>query len=132
VWAAGDVAEFPYLALGETMRIEHWDHALAHGKAVGANMAGADKPYDEMPVFFSDLFDIGWEAVGEIDPTMVVEEVWREPNRQGVLFYLRDEVIRGVLLWNSWGLADWARGLIREARPMTVEERARSIPLQEA
>lgn len=132
VWAAGDVAEFPYLALGETMRMEHWDHAIAHGKAVGANMAGANRPYDEMPVFFSDLFDIGWEAVGEIDSQLVVEEVWREPNQQGVLFYLRDEVVRGVLMWNSWGLADWARGLIREARPLTVEERAKAIPLQEA
>ena len=132
VWAAGDVAEFPYLALGETMRIEHWDHALAHGKAVGANMAGANTPYDEMPVFFSDLFDLGWEAVGEVDSQLVVEEVWREPLKQGVLFYLRDEVVRGVLMWNSWGLADWARQLIREARPLTVEERARAIPLQEA
>lgn len=132
VWAAGDVAEFPYLALGQTLRIEHWDHALAHGKAVGANMAGANRPYDEMPVFFSDLFDIGWEAVGEIDPSLVVEEVWREPHKQGVLFYLRDEVVRGVLMWNTWGLADWARALIREARPLTVEERAKAIPLQEA
>lgn len=132
VWSAGDVAEFPYLALGQTMRIEHWDHALAHGKAVGANMAGANTPYDEMPVFFSDLFDMGWEAVGEVDPQMVVEEVWREPFKQGVLFYLRDEVVRGVLMWNSWGLADWARQLIRDARPLTVEERAKAIPLQEA
>lgn len=131
VWAAGDVAEFPYLALGETMRIEHWDHALAHGKAVGANMAGANQPYDEMPVFFSDLFDLGWEAVGEVDPQLTVEEVWREPNREGVLFYLRDEVVRGVLMWNAWGLADWARALIREGRPMTVEERARAIPPRE-
>lgn len=132
VWAAGDVAEFPYLALGQTVRIEHWDHALAHGRAVGANMAGADRPYDEMPAFFSDLFDIGWEAVGEVDSSLVVEEVWREPNRQGVLFYLRDEVVRGVLLWNTWGLADWARQMIRDARPLTVEERARAIPPPEA
>ena len=132
VWAAGDVAEFPYLALAETMRIEHWDHAIAHGKAVGANMAGANTPYDEMPVFFSDLFDLGWEAVGEVDSQLVVEEVWREPHKQGVLFYLRDEVVRGVLMWNSWGLADWARQLIRDARPLTVDERAKAIPLQEA
>lgn len=131
VWAAGDVTEFPDLALGQTRHVEHWDHALAHGKAVGANMAGANRPYDEMPVFFSDLFDIGWEAVGDLDPHLVVEEVWTRPNEKGVLFYLRDEVVRGVLLWNTWGLADWARALIREGRPMTVEERARAIPRDE-
>src|SRR5438477_7598109 len=37
IWAAGDVAEFPYLALGERTRIEHFDHALEHGRAAGAN-----------------------------------------------------------------------------------------------
>jgi NADPH-dependent 2,4-dienoyl-CoA reductase/sulfur reductase-like enzyme len=128
VWAAGDVAEFPYVALDRRARIEHWDHALAHGRAVGANMAGANRPYDQLPLFYSDLFDLGWEAVGEVDSSLVVEEVWREPFKEGVLFYLNDEVVRGVLLWNRWGLADWARDLIRAARPMTVEERARAIP----
>jgi len=42
VYAAGDVAEFPYLALGRTARVEHWDHAIHHGRLAGANMAGAD------------------------------------------------------------------------------------------
>ena len=41
VFAAGDVARFPVRALGTSMRVEHEDHANTHGKAVGANMAGA-------------------------------------------------------------------------------------------
>ena len=50
--------------------------------------------------------------------------------RQGALFYLRDEVVRAVLPWNSWGMVDWARGLIREAKPMTSAERAARIPTE--
>jgi 3-phenylpropionate/trans-cinnamate dioxygenase ferredoxin reductase component len=67
VFAAGDVARFPAKALGKLIRVEHEDHANTHGRAVGANMAGADSPYDHLPFFYSDLFELGYEAVGEVD-----------------------------------------------------------------
>ena len=67
VFAAGDVARFPASALGTEMRVEHEDHANTHGKVVGENMAGADTPYDHLPFFYSDLFDLGYEAVGEVE-----------------------------------------------------------------
>lgn len=121
VYAAGDVAEFPYLALGGRRRVDHWDHAIQHGKAAGANMAGAEKPYDAMPMFFSDLFDLGWEAVGDLDSELQTETSWHEPFREGVVFYLEDDVIRGVLLWNVWNKVDWARDLIRQKRTVTRE-----------
>ncbi|HYM82087.1 MAG TPA: FAD-dependent oxidoreductase [Candidatus Limnocylindria bacterium] len=123
VWAAGDVAEFPDLTLDRRTRIEHWDHAIHHGKAAGANMAGANRPYTHQPFFYSDLFDLGWEAVGEIDGSLETHAVWKEPYREGIVFYLRDDVVRGVLLWNVWEKVDWARGLIRAAKPMTGAER---------
>ena len=49
------------------MRVEHEDQANSHGRAVGANMAGADEPYTHLPFFYSDLFELGYEAVGEVD-----------------------------------------------------------------
>lgn len=128
IYAAGDVAEFPYLALGVRTRIEHWDHAIHHGKRAGENMAGANLPYDHLPMFFSDFFELGWEAVGETDAGLRVDAVWTTEMREGVLFYLRDDVVRGALLWNRWGLVDWARDLIRAAKPMTHEERVKAIP----
>ena len=67
MFAAGDVARFPDAALGGDLRVEHEDHAKSHGRRVGANMAGADEPYDHLPFFYSDLFDLGYEAVGELD-----------------------------------------------------------------
>jgi NADPH-dependent 2,4-dienoyl-CoA reductase/sulfur reductase-like enzyme len=123
VYAAGDVAEFPYLVLDRRMRVEHWDHAIQHGKSAGANMAGANRPYTTLPMFFSDLFELGWEAVGDVDGSHETHAVWKEQFREGIVFYLVEDVIRGVLLWNAWGKVDWARQLIREGKAMTTAER---------
>jgi 3-phenylpropionate/trans-cinnamate dioxygenase ferredoxin reductase component len=113
VFAAGDVARFPVAALGTTMRVEHEDHANTHGKVVGANMAGAAQPYDHLPLFYSDLFDLGYEAVGQVDSRLATVEDWQEPNRKGVVTYVENGKPRGVLLWNVWDRADDARALIR-------------------
>jgi 3-phenylpropionate/trans-cinnamate dioxygenase ferredoxin reductase component len=113
VFAAGDVARFPVRALGISMRIEHEDHANTHGRAVGGNMAGADTPYDHLPFFYSDLFDLGYEAVGLVDSRLDAVEDWQEPNRKGVVTYTEGGRPRGVLLWNVWDKVDAARDLLR-------------------
>ena len=128
IFAAGDVTRFPCVALQRSLHVEHEDHARQQGRCAGANMAGAERSYEGLPFFYSDLFDLGFEAVGDLDPTLRVEAVWREPLREGVVFYLRDDVVRGVLLWNVWGAVDWARDLVRAAKPMSAADRAAAIP----
>jgi NADPH-dependent 2,4-dienoyl-CoA reductase/sulfur reductase-like enzyme len=119
VFAAGDVANFPSTALGRGMRVEHEDHANTHGRVVGANMAGAGTPYDHLPFFYSDLFDLGYEAVGELDSRLATVEQWVEPNRKGVVAYVDDDSRpRGYLLWNTWGKVDVARERIRAGEPV--------------
>ena len=119
VFAAGDVASFPSSALGHRMRVEHEDHANTHGSVVGANMAGANKPYDHLPFFYSDLFDLGYEAVGEVDSGLATVEQWAEPYRKGVVAYVDDDRRpRGYLLWNTWGKVDTARERIRAGEPV--------------
>ena len=114
VFAAGDVARFPAAALGGTRRVEHEDHANTHGRAVGANMAGAGQPYEHLPFFYSDLFDLGYEAVGDVDSELDTVAEWAEPNRKGVVAYVDgDGKARGFLLWDVWGKVDAARELIR-------------------
>ena len=114
VFAAGDVARFPVAALGGSRRVEHEDHANTHGKVVGENMAGADTPYDHIPFFYSDLFDLGYEAVGDVDSRLDTVEEWAEPNRKGVVAYVDgDGKARGFLLWDVWDKVDAARELIR-------------------
>ncbi len=113
VFAAGDVARFPVPALGSDARVEHEDHANSHGARVGANMAGAAEAYDHLPFFYSDLFDLGYEAVGEVDSRHATVAVWDEPYRKGVVGYVDDEGrARGFLLWDVWGQVDAARALI--------------------
>ena len=113
LFAAGDVARFPVPALGGTRRVEHEDHANTHGRVVGANMAGAGQPYDHLPFFYSDLFDLGYEAVGDVDSRLATAAEWVEPNRKGVVAYVDgDGMARGFLLWDVWGKVDDARALI--------------------
>ena len=119
VFAAGDVANYPNLVLGGQFRVEHEDHANTHGRFVGANMAGANQPYDHLPLFYSDLFDLGYEAVGEVDSRLATIETWEEPNRKGTIAYVDDAGRpRGFLLWNVWDKVDAARELIRAGEPV--------------
>jgi hypothetical protein len=76
-------------------------------------MAGAGEPYTNLPFFYSDLFDLGYEAVGEVDARLQTEAAWAEPNRKGVVCYVDgDRRPRGFLLWDVWGKVDDARALI--------------------
>jgi 3-phenylpropionate/trans-cinnamate dioxygenase ferredoxin reductase subunit len=122
IYAAGDVAAFRSPALGERARVEHEDNANTMGKNAGRNMAGLDEPYRHLPFFYSDLFDMGYEAVGETDSRLETVEDWREPYREGVVHYLRDRRVRGVLLWNVWDKVEAARRLIAEPGPVRAGE----------
>jgi len=112
VFAAGDVAEFHNPALDQRLRVEHEDNANTMGKMAGRNMAGQRERYDHLPFFYSDLFDLGYEAVGELDSRLETVVDWKKENREGVIYYLREGRVRGVLLWNTWGQVDAARELI--------------------
>ena len=122
IFAAGDTANFPYQALGTHTRVEHWDHAVTSGKHAGENLAGAHKPYDYMPYFFSDLFDFGYEAVGEVDARLETFADWQQENATGVIYYLRDGKVRGAMMCNIWNQVEAARALIRRGQPMTPEQ----------
>jgi NADPH-dependent 2,4-dienoyl-CoA reductase/sulfur reductase-like enzyme len=120
VFAAGDVARFPVATLGGELRVEHEDHAKSHGRQVGANMAGADEPYEHLPFFYSDLFDLGYEAVGELDPRLDTLGDWSDLGAEATIYYVdRERRPRGALLWNRFGQVDAARELIRAGKPMT-------------
>jgi len=122
IFAAGDVAFFPYQALGTQTRVEHWDNALNQGKQAGRNMTGCLESYTYMPYFFSDLFEFGYEAVGDIDSRLETVADWQKENDTGVVYYLRDGSIRGAMMCNVWDKVGTARGLIKEGRRMTKRE----------
>jgi 3-phenylpropionate/trans-cinnamate dioxygenase ferredoxin reductase subunit len=114
IYAAGDVANFYSALLDKRIRVEHEDNANVMGEMAGRNMAGQADAYRYQPYFYSDLFDLGYEAVGELDSGLDIIEDWKEPFRKGVIYYLRDGRVRGVLLWNTWGQVAAATQLIAE------------------
>ncbi len=121
IFAAGDIAAFHNPALGKRIRVEHEDNANAMGRFAGRNMAGQSEPYHHLPSFYSDMFELGYEAVGELDSRLETFADWKQPNKEGVIYYLQNGRVHGVLLWNVWGQVDAARALIAEPGPFRAE-----------
>lgn len=117
IYAAGDVAYFHNQFLDQWMRVEHEDNALSMGRIAGRNMTGELASYDHLPMFYSDLFDLGYEAVGELDPNLETFTDWQEQYQKGVVYYLNRGQVRGVLLWNVWDQVEAARSLITAPGP---------------
>ncbi len=128
IYAAGDVANFHNPALGSRLRVEHEDNANTMGRAAGQSMAGEPKPYHHLPFFYSDLFELGYEAVGETDSRLETFSDWKEPYHEGVVYYVKNGRVRGVLLWNTWGQVDHARALIAEQGPLTARDLKGRLP----
>ena len=85
-------------------------------------MAGADKPYEHLPFFYSDLFDLGYEAVGELDSGLNTISDWSELGAGATIYYVdRERRPRGALLWKRFGQVDAARELIRAGEPITSD-----------
>jgi len=122
VYAAGDVANFYHAALLQRMRVEHEDNAVTMGKLAGRNMAGAGEVYTHTPMFYSDLFELGYEAVGELSSKLETFTDWKERFKKGVIYYLKDGRVRGVLLWNVWGALPKARELLTAPMPFRIED----------
>jgi NADPH-dependent 2,4-dienoyl-CoA reductase/sulfur reductase-like enzyme len=128
IYAAGDVAFFFNPALERRLRVEHEDNANTMGRVAGRNMAGKKEPYHHLPFFYSDLFDLGYEAVGDVDSRLNVLADWKEPHREGVVYYQKEGRVRGVLLWNVWGQVDAARELIADKRAFRAEDLKNKLP----
>jgi 3-phenylpropionate/trans-cinnamate dioxygenase ferredoxin reductase component len=123
IYAAGDAANFFHSALGKRTRVEHENNAVEMGKLAGRNMAGASDAYTHIPMFYSDLFDLGYEAVGEMSSKMETIADWQEqPFKKGVVYYMDDGRVRGVLLWNVWKKVDDARALMQEKGPFKEKD----------
>jgi NADPH-dependent 2,4-dienoyl-CoA reductase/sulfur reductase-like enzyme len=128
IYAAGDVASFYNSYLQKEMRIEHEDNANSMGRVAGLNMAGQETVYDHQSFFYSDLFELGFEAVGELNPRLETYADWNVPFKKGVIYYLSDGRVSGVLLWNVWDTVPAARLLIAEPGPFTAANLKNRLP----
>lgn len=117
VFAAGDVARFPIGGDGPLTRIEHEDNAVSQGRLAGQNLAGAGRPYRHRPFFYSDLFHLGFEAIGNLSSTLRTWGDWVAFGEEGVVYYFdAEDRLVGVLNWNVWDGIPAARELLAEAK----------------
>lgn len=128
IYSAGDAAAFYNPVLGKQIRVEHEDNANTMGHLAGRNMAGKPEPYRHLPSFYSDMFDLGYEAVGTLDARLETVADWKTPFREGVVYYLEGGRVRGVLLWNVWNQVDAARKLINEPGPFRANDLKGRLP----
>ena len=99
--ACGDVARWDSPRYG-SVRIEHWDNAVDMGRAAGRRLLADDaraEPYDPVPWFWSDQYDVRLQLAGRADGEMVVTDGAVEDGKF-VALYGRDGEVLGALGWN--------------------------------
>ncbi len=116
IYAAGDVARFPDPVFGELVRTEHWDHAKAHGKLVGRNMAGAREAYDHLSYFFTHVFDLSINVFGRTASSDRIIVSGELGSGRSIVYCTTDERLTGIILINANDAMEECRELVR-ARP---------------
>jgi 3-phenylpropionate/trans-cinnamate dioxygenase ferredoxin reductase subunit len=104
------------------VRVEHWANALNQGPAAARSILGAKEPYERIPYFYSDQYDVGMEYSGFADPGARVVFRGDPASRETVAFWLDEagRVLAGMNI-NVWDVNDQIQALVRSRRP--VDER---------
>lgn len=111
VFAVGDVASHDHPRLGR-LRVEHVEVARGHGRTVAKVVAGDDGAvHDDLPLFYSDQYDVGMEYVGHARPDDVVVR-GDVSTRPFVAFYLDGDVVRAGMHVDEWNATDVIRSLV--------------------
>jgi 3-phenylpropionate/trans-cinnamate dioxygenase ferredoxin reductase subunit len=121
VFAAGDVANAWHPLVGRRIRVEHWANALTQGPAAAQSMLGTGKPFDHVPYFFSDQYDVGMEYAGF--PSDWDEVVFRGDvaSREFVAFWLQEQRVVAGMNVNVWDVNEAIQELVRSGRPVERE-----------
>jgi 3-phenylpropionate/trans-cinnamate dioxygenase ferredoxin reductase subunit len=126
VFAAGDVASVQHPFYGERVRVEHWDNAREQGPVAARNMLGRERPYERLPYFFSDQYEVGMEYTGQARASDRLVVRGAAASREFLAFWLRGECVVAGMNVNVWDVVDPIQRLIRERVP--VDERRLADP----
>jgi 3-phenylpropionate/trans-cinnamate dioxygenase ferredoxin reductase subunit len=132
IFAAGDVANAVHPFYGRRIRVEHWANALHQGPAAATNMLGGQEPYERLPYFYSDQYDVGMEYCGYA--TSWDEVVFRgDPDaREFIAFWLQQGRVLAGMNVNVWDVTDHIQALIRSRERVDIARlRDPDLPLEE-
>ncbi len=118
VFAAGDLANAWHPVLNARIRLEHWSAALNQGPVAAKNMLGTTTPYEKIPYFFSDQYDVGMEYSGyAVDWDQIVYR--GDPGtREFIAFWLKGDLLLAGMAVNTWDMADPIAALVASRRPV--------------
>lgn len=121
VYAVGDIALAHNAAAGRRLAVEHWGDALVMGEVAGANAAGGERSWDEVPGFFSDIGDFALQYAAWGDG---YDEVHLVEHSQGAFtaWYTRNEVVVGVLTHDRDDDYEHGRELVAQGAPLPPED----------
>jgi 3-phenylpropionate/trans-cinnamate dioxygenase ferredoxin reductase subunit len=97
IFAAGDVANHFHPVVGRRVRVEHWQHAIKHGRAAALSMMGRGSPYDEVHWFWSDQYTYHLQYAGfpaDWDDLVIRGSLER---RDFTAFYLKDGLVMATV-----------------------------------
>jgi 3-phenylpropionate/trans-cinnamate dioxygenase ferredoxin reductase subunit len=123
IYAAGDVMNARNPLLGRQVRVEHWANALNSGPAAARSMLGKGEPYDRVPYFFSDQYDVGMEYSGWA-PSGSYDQVVYRGDRDGgefIAFWLSQGRVLAGMNVNVWDVTGPIQALIRSGKPVDVD-----------
>ncbi len=119
IFAAGDVAAFFHPLFGKHLRLEAWRHAQNHGVAVGQVMAGGDKPYDDIPWFWTDQYDVNLQVAGlAVEATRTILRPGDNPHQFTAVHLLDDDRVIAVTAVNAARDIRAGTAMIKAARPV--------------
>jgi 3-phenylpropionate/trans-cinnamate dioxygenase ferredoxin reductase subunit len=132
IFAAGDVAAAWHPFYDRQLRTEHWANAKFQGAAAGPLMLGANAPYDRIPYFYSDQYDLGMEYTGRLEPGDRLVVRGSLPDREFVAFWTRDGRVVAGMNANIWDVAKPIERLIRSRAVVDAGALADpSVPIEE-
>lgn len=96
IYAAGDVANFFDPVFRRHRRIEHWDNAIKQGQIAARNMIGNRQTYRTVSYFFSDVFDLSFDFLGDTADTD--ERILRGSIKEKSfsVLYLKEDVLQAM------------------------------------
>ncbi|MFL6136280.1 MAG: NAD(P)/FAD-dependent oxidoreductase [Frankiaceae bacterium] len=134
IWAAGDVMSAYHPMYRRRLRVEHWANALNAGPAAARSMLGKGEPYDRVPYFYSDQYDVGMEYSGLAEAGQYDQVVYRGEldKREFVAFWLSGGRVLAGMNVNVWDVTGPVQALIRSGAPVDVVRLTdQEVPLEE-
>jgi NADPH-dependent 2,4-dienoyl-CoA reductase/sulfur reductase-like enzyme/nitrite reductase/ring-hydroxylating ferredoxin subunit len=96
VYAAGDIAQFPYFRTGEPTRIEHWRVAMQQGRVAACNMLGKTIPFRAVPFFWTGQFGQKLRYVGHAEDWDNIMIHGSLEDKSFLAFYVKDDEVLAV------------------------------------